>query len=84
MVVPHERATGVAEMRRVLLVVACVVGMLGVAAGAGAAAAPVATVAGPVGGLSATTIPDRLWSQGSPNVEGTPNSDDDSGYAVAS
>jgi len=34
-------------------------------------------------GLSATTVPDQLWSQGSPNVEGTANGGDEFGFSVA-
>jgi FG-GAP repeat len=35
-------------------------------------------------GLSATDTPGQIWRQGSPSVEGTPDSGDDFGFAVAS
>jgi len=38
---------------------------------------------GSAAGLSATAIPDQLWSQGSPNVEGTPNGGDDFDFSLA-
>lgn len=113
-------------MRRVVVVVTCVIGLLWVAPVTEAAPAPVRAVAGSVAGgagaggrgvladfnadtyadlavgapfeddsgvvnviygsatgLSATTVPDQLWSQGSPNVEGTPNGGDEFGFSVA-
>jgi hypothetical protein len=114
-------------MRRVVVVVTCVIGLLWVAPVTEAAPAPVQAVAGSVAGaagaggrgvladfnadtyadlavevpfedgyegavnviygsatgLSATAVPDQLWSQGSPNVEGTPNGGDEFGFSVA-
>jgi len=34
-------------------------------------------------GLSATAIPDQIWGQGSPNVEGNPQNDETFGWRVA-
>jgi hypothetical protein len=79
-------------MRRVMVVVACVTGLLWVAPVTGAAPAPAQAAAatgvvnviyGSASGRSATTIPDRLWSQGSPNVEGTANPGDEFGSSLA-
>ena len=37
---------------------------------------------GSAAGLSATTVPDQLWYQGTPDVEGTPNSGDEFGSSL--
>jgi hypothetical protein len=55
------------------------IGVRGEGGGEGA----VNVIYGSAAGLSATATPDQLWSQGSPNVEGTPNGGDEFGFSVA-
>ena len=39
---------------------------------------------GSAAGLSATTVPDQLWYQGKPDVEGNPEGGDQFGWSLAS